>query len=321
MIPLALITGFLGSGKTTLMRGLIERSRSRRCVCIINEFGPVDIDGELVELPPEQRVSIPGGSIFCRCLVGEFIRVLRQVSDASVPDGVLIEASGIADPKVIVQMLAETRLDIVYDLRTIVTVVDPGSFSKLVHTLPNIIAQVEASDVVLINKTDLYTAEQVERTIAGVREMNPGARVVCTQYCRVEFDVFAADAVTAKIGGAEPHRSLVGEYAQCVDPNFESRVVNVTCHVERERLVSALTELQPHVYRAKGFVRTPAGVVYVDVSAAGVDCRNDPRSVHSSYQPVDSQAGELVIIAAPAARPHVDAFARSLGVIPELRVL
>lgn len=116
-----------------------------------------------LQLPAGQLVSIPGGSIFCHCLVGEFVRVLGEVAVVDPrPEGVIVEASGIADPKVVVVgMLAETKLDAMFDLRRVVTVVDPGSFHKLIQTLPAITAQVEASDLVLINKTDLYDAGEV----------------------------------------------------------------------------------------------------------------------------------------------------------------
>ena len=123
MIPLSLVTGFLGGGKTTLLQRLIERNQGRRLAYIVNEFAEADVDGQLLELGEDQVVSIPGGSIFCRCLSGEFLRILQEIPGRfDTPDspleGVVIEASGIADPKVTESMLEETRLDRVYELRS-----------------------------------------------------------------------------------------------------------------------------------------------------------------------------------------------------------
>lgn len=358
MIPLVLITGFLGSGKTTLLRLLVEQTRARRCVCIVNEFSSVDIDGQQIDLPPGRLVSIPGGSIFCRCLAGEFIRVLQQASGAACPrpslpavgapaaappiedppvaseppDGVLIEASGMADPKVIARMLAETRLDRTYELRRIITVVEPGSFLKLVHTLPNIIAQVEASDLVLINKTDLYDADVIQACRNAVLELNPDAEVVHTQHCRTGIDVFAtrSDRAHAQVdesgegrssdherpGGDHARRSLRGgleaEYALCADPNFQTRTFAFDRPVDGDKLLAALQALQPHIYRAKGFVPTPAGRVYVDVSVAGITCR-------AAHEP--DNGNDLVIISAPDRHDCIDEFARHVELRPGPNVL
>jgi len=314
MIPLTLITGFLGSGKTTLLQFLIEQARSRRWAFIINEFGTVDIDGQLLDLPPDRLVSIPGGSIFCRCLAGSFIRVLRQVADLpaasavmrdvranvkahSAPEGVVVEASGIADPKVVGQMLAETRLNTSFDLRQVVTVVDPGSFLKLLHTLPNIIAQVEAADLAVINKTDLYGDQQIQETHDRVRQVNAAVNIVRAQYCRIPIDLFGEPDPAE-----EPVRPPAGEYAPCADPNYIARTLSFRSTVDRAHLNRALERLRPLVYRAKGFVPTTDGRVYVDVSAAGVLCRPAEREGPC----------ELVIIAAPAQQDIVTEFARRL---------
>lgn len=305
MIPIVLITGFLGSGKTTLLRSLVEQTRGRRCVCIVNEFSAVDVDGQLIELPPGQLVSIPGGSIFCRCLAGEFIRVLHEVSgqaETPAPELVLIEASGIADPRVIVQMLEETRLDQTYVLSRVVSVVDPGSFLALIETLPNIIAQVEASDLVLINKVDLYDAERLARCEEQVRQINSSARLARTQHCHTEWDW-----LTETIPAEAAPRSLAGQYALCADPNYRKRTIAFEKPVDRDKLLTALRSLHPHIYRAKGFVPTTSGQVHVDVSAAGVNCK-------AAAEPQDHN--NLAIIASPTAEAQVEAFMRAIGSDP-----
>lgn len=300
MIPLVLITGFLGSGKTTLVSFVLEQARRRRLACIVNEFGSVDIDGQLLDLPADQLVSIPGGSIFCRCLVGEFIRVLRQIaslsgnSESSPLDAVIVEASGMADPRVAARMLTETQLDEVYSLRRVVSVVDPVSFAALVHTLPSIIGQVEASDLVLVNKTDLYDEDRLSACEAKIREFNPGVEVLRTQFCRAGIDLLAAPAL---------HSAAVGEYAACRDPNYFTRTIHFDAAVALDTIVGELKTIQPHVYRGKGFVPTPAGRMYVDVSAGGVECRPAPAA---------EGLCEMVLLAAPQHRPAVESFVRRI---------
>ncbi|MGC9318501.1 MAG: CobW family GTP-binding protein [Armatimonadota bacterium] len=265
MIPMCLVTGFLGSGKTTLLRHIIARHAGERIVYLVNEFSPLDLDAALLEREDEDVVAIPGGSIFCQCLVTQFVGHLKCIperfhSREEPVRGVVVEASGIANPMVVEQMLAETRLDEVYDLASVISIVDPGSLPKLVHTLPSIRAQVEAADIVLVNKTDLFEPGQVDAAEAIVREISPQARIIRTVRCRVDLDIFASAHV----------KTLSGEYACGADPNFARFSVAFEESVDIERLRRELQALEDEIYRAKGFVPTGNGMIYLDMSPAGL---------------------------------------------------
>ncbi|HKL22735.1 MAG TPA: GTP-binding protein, partial [Tichowtungia sp.] len=238
MLPICLVTGFLGTGKTTFLKNIVATNRDRKIVYLINEFSAHDVDGAIVSVENPDVVSIPGGSIFCHCLVTEFIGQLKKIAArADVPpairtagvspaqhdgccEGVVIEASGMANPKVIEQMLAETGLDEQFRLATVISVLDPNSFLKLRRTLPNILAQVEAADVVLINKTDCCAPEQIDETRTAVQELNPAADRIQTIRCEVDLDLFAEHPKA--FGGAGASRGLQGDYAKCRDPNYET---------------------------------------------------------------------------------------------------
>jgi len=232
MLPICLVTGFLGTGKTTFLKNIVAQNRDRKIVYLINEFSAHDVDGAIVSAENPNVVSIPGGSIFCTCLVTEFIGQLSKIvaahseSSPYLPEqdsengevevgrvlrtsrieGVVIEASGMANPKVIEQMLVETKLDQHFRLATVISVIDPNSFLKLRHTLPNIIAQIEAADVVLINKTDCNPLEKTAEAEQAVLEINPAAERIKTVQCDVEVDLFSEHAP----------RGLQGEYAKCL---------------------------------------------------------------------------------------------------------
>lgn len=173
-IPTALVCGFLGSGKTTLLRHLARRLAGRRIAFLVNEISSRDIDAALLEEVAGEVTAVPGGSIFCRCLVSRFIEELRALAERQPPfEGLVVEASGVADPRVVHRMLAETRLDARYRLACVAAVVDPGQFLKLVRTLPNIRAQVEAADIVLINKADLYPEETLRAAEEEILRIRP----------------------------------------------------------------------------------------------------------------------------------------------------
>lgn len=269
MIPICLVTGFLGSGKTTFLRHLVERLAQRRIIYLVNELSEVDVDGALLGEVEDDVVAIAGGSIFCRCLASEFIAQLSTLPERFGNfDGAVIEASGIADPRVMQQLLVETGLEQVYALSSIVTVVDPGTFPRLLHTLDKVRAQVEAADVVLINKIDQYSARQVEEAEGLVRQIKPGVRVVRTEHCRAELELF----------GPAPARALAGEYAPCRDPNYGTLTAQFPGPVDLGRLMAALAGLRGEIYRAKGFVPATDGIYYLDLSPAGLTTQRMNRS-------------------------------------------
>ena len=302
MIPMVLVTGFLGSGKTTYLRRLASRDRQKRLVFLVNEFSALDVDGHVLEAESDKVVSVVGGSIFCRCLVGQFLDELGSLpSRYNVPgaplEGVVVEASGMADPLVVRRMLEETRLDRVYDLRTIVSVVDPGTLRKLLATLPNIRSQIAAAHVVLINKTDCFAEEEVSEAERAVREIHPEALIVRTSYCETSLDPFVPPAAPTAEGE--------GDYAPCRDPNFDTLAIRCPSPVDPAELERRLVEKAAFVYRAKGTVRTPSGSpLRVDYSGAGF--QTEP--AHESDCP-----GEIVLIVAGGTVDRVAGLAEWLG--------
>jgi G3E family GTPase len=285
MIPLSLVTGFLGSGKTTLLQRVIEQNTGRGLAYVVNEFAETDVDRHLLEVAEEHLVSIAGGSIFCRCVSGDFVRVLQALpgrfGDPERPlEAVIIEASGIADPKVIAEMLEEHRLDRTYELRTIVSVIDPGTFLKLIDTLPNVAAQVEACSVAVVNKTDLHGEATLRRVEREIERINPQAKIVRATYCGTEID----------IAGPATRQLLEGQYALCRDPHYLSATVPLDTQSDPGPLLAELRSIKDDVYRVKGFVPVPNGMIHVDVAAG----RLNTRAVARADAP-----GELVLVFDP----------------------
>ncbi len=264
-IPICLITGFLGAGKTTLLKHIADKHKNERLLYLINDFSPQDIDGILLTETDKDTgrtvLSIPGGSIFCKCLVTEFIGALTKIPE-EYPDikGVIIEVSGMANPKIIETMLQETALDRIYELSNIVSVIDPGSFYKLRFTLPNIIAQIESADMVIINKVDLHPAKLLDDTRDALKEINSSAVLRECSYGDVDFNLFDNNEI----------RGLKGEYALCKDPDYETRTVYFSKDAELDDLVEKINKLKPVLYRAKGFVPIAGETWYFDYSAAGL---------------------------------------------------
>ncbi len=270
MIPLSLVTGFLGAGKTTFLKRIVDKHADNRIVYLVNEFSPQDMDGIQLEQEADTVMSIPGGSIFCRCLAGQFIDYLTDIPKkfhhpGKPVSGVVIEASGVADPSVAGRMLREYRLDRIYEMRRIVCVVDPGSVHKLLETLPNIKSQIRSADTILINKTDLFEEGQINRTENTLRELAPETTIVKAEYCNADIGIFEQPATAEAVQGTG------GDYALCKDPNYEHLLIECTEPVNADWLKSKLDTFAADIYRAKGmFLAEDEAKKWLEYTANGM---------------------------------------------------
>jgi len=246
------------------MKNLIRQNQSRKCVYLVNEFSPADVDGVLIaELTPDS-LSIPGGSIFCRCLAGQFVSHLQEIpqrfaADGQTVDELIIEASGVADPRVIYTMLKETGLSRIYQIRSVIVIIDPLNFHKLLSTLPNIRAQIEAADTVLINKIDCVASQIVTETAEKIRAINPQARIWPTSFGNLASELRAT---------TKPLPEVAGEFAACRDPHF-AKVVLDGSRFTFEQLQNLVAPVANDIFRLKGFISGENRQIYVDFSQSG----------------------------------------------------
>lgn len=298
MIPICLVTGFLGSGKTTLLKDTIRRFQNRRLVYLINEFSAVDVDGPLVEAAGGDAVSVPGGSIFCTCLVTEFIGTMTRIAEEmdtpeNPVEGVVIEASGMANPLVVETMLEETGLNKQFELQRVLTVIEPRSFRRLIHTLPNIRSQVQAADLVVLNKCDLYSGEDLAATEAAALAIQPDADIVRARHGQITEELFP---------GSRPARGLQGEYAKCRDPLYQAYALHPPAEYGPDQLRDDLAAHEEDVYRLKGILISSGSPVAVDYSVAGFT--SEPAAA-------DSEPG-LACIVRGEISPETEAWIQSL---------
>ena len=253
MIPLALVAGFLGSGKTTFLRRMSERNDGRRLAFLVNDFAAVDVDAQLLSQLDGEIVSIPGGSIFCRCLATTFTNALKKIARLEpAVDGVIIEASGMADPRSLADVLRETRLDELYELSTVVSLVDPGTFRKLLKTLPAMRAQVECADVVLLNKTDLFDEATVQATEEAIRSVRGEIQIArCVR----------GDAPVQFFQGISHALKIHGSLSPCRDDSFLSATFRFRAKCNIGDIAELLNRYSHILWRAKGFVPTDAGLM------------------------------------------------------------
>lgn len=249
-IQLTVIGGFLGAGKTTLLNRLLRDGGDRRLAVLVNDFGAVNIDAELVRSREGEMVSLKNGCICCG-IAGDFIGELALLRDRPDPPAhVVVEASGVADPGQIVVLgdLPGYRKDaavVVADAETVRARAADETTGHLVRS------QLRAADLLVLNKTDLVDGAQLAQTRAWLRDMTgPSTAIVEASFGEVPVDVVLGVQPFAR-PAREPHDH---DHAGHDHPSFETWSWQGEAAIDGAGLVEAIRELPAGIVRAKGLL-------------------------------------------------------------------
>jgi G3E family GTPase len=185
--PVTVLTGFLGSGKTTVLNGLVRNEALRRTAVIINEFGEIGLDHELVQKSDENFMLVRNGCVCCT-VRGDLISTLQDLAarqqrgDIERLERVVIETTGLADPAPILHTLMndQSLLEQGYGLGAVVTTIDAINGLDTLDNHPEAVKQLGVADLLLLTKSDLASSEGVSGLRERIGAINPGARVVLT---------------------------------------------------------------------------------------------------------------------------------------------
>ena len=181
-IPVTLVTGFLGAGKTTLVARLVRHPDMKRVAVVINEAGEIGIDHDIVAMASENIALLANGCICCsvRTDLQDTLRELfgqRRAGAIADFDRVIIETTGLADPAPVLQTLtSDTMIATHYRLDGVVTLVDAVNGAFQLESQPEAVKQVALADRVFVTKSDIASSEQVRSVLAAIERLNPGAR-------------------------------------------------------------------------------------------------------------------------------------------------
>ena len=177
-IPVTILAGFLGAGKTTLLNYILSCQKDMRTAVVVNEFGEIGIDNELVISASEDMVELSNGCICCS-INGELLNVIERILDR--PDRInylIVETTGLADPLPVAMTFLGSRLRDLTRLDSIVTVVDAENFGPRVLDSEVGRAQIIYSDLLLLNKCDLVSKERLQIVEKHLRELKTNARIL-----------------------------------------------------------------------------------------------------------------------------------------------
>ncbi len=259
MVPILLLTGFLGSGKTTLLNRLLEErpesgnlsESAGKLALIVNEFGDVGIDGDLLPDEMTRQIEIKGGCICCR-LDGDLEKTLLELLE-NQPDlsAIIIETTGIAEPLPVSWTLAQGELARRFRLAAVITVVDALEHERHRPLSPSVDAQVEYADILVITKLDLAGDDTCAATTRLVRETNQVAPVLAGNTGELVSQLWQALADPDSARRVETASASTQEDAKH-GHHFDSITLPITGTLDFEILSEQLEELPPNYIRIKG---------------------------------------------------------------------
>lgn len=266
-----LLFGFLGSGKTTLLRHLLaNRPSDVKTAVIVNEFGEVGVDGEILRGNDVDMVELNSGCLCCT-LKGSLMMAVEELRSKAKVERIIVEATGIAQPGDLTETLRESSINLDLSIGPLVTVVDAAKFSKLVAVLGDFyVDQIENADIVVLNKADLVTPDILDEVGRQIREINANADILFAEQCDVDVGYLldrhpggllargqapSISGTTRPGAGPTDHEHVHHNHVAPAD----SFVLIAGGNPDRTRVELFFHELPDGVWRAKGFMNIDGG--------------------------------------------------------------
>lgn len=286
-IPITVLSGFLGAGKTTCLNRVLTDPAAGRIAVIVNEFGEIGIDGDLVSSASEDMLELKNGCICCaskddliKTIYELFMRKVGALEPKIEFDKLLIETTGIADPTPLAQIFyTDMQLNLSYRLDAIVTMVDLKHVVQQLQASDEARKQIAMADKIILNKRDLVDDETYEAALAAVRRLNPSCPVETTTYAELSaskvmdlslFDPNTRESAVATWIGANEHTHDAECVPGCDHPHHDHAnasnhgdIVSVSFREETPldyaELMLALSEFTEeygdNLFRIKGLIQ------------------------------------------------------------------
>lgn len=283
-IPITLLTGFLGAGKTTLVNRILSNSNQERVAVIVNEFGEIGIDGDLISRASEDMLELSNGCICCSSkddLIESLYKLYMRKSGLIEPkidfDRIVIETTGLANPAPLAQAFyTDMSLSLTYRLDAIVTLVDAKHVGLQLKDCSEAERQIALADKVVLNKRDLVTEVEFDQALAAVSRLNPFAPKEFTSFSEIDVDALLRGSFFDPAAQNADLSEWLGEVKQA--PHEHDGPCGADCHARHSHhhtdvsaislrdsrevdyqelmncLLSLTTDYGANLYRIKGLV-------------------------------------------------------------------
>jgi G3E family GTPase len=256
-IPVTIIGGFLGSGKTSLLNHIINNTRGKRFAVLVNDFGEINIDAKLVVSVEGETISLSNGCVCCVIRDDLLKEVIRLFDRDPLPEHIVIESSGVARPLSVAETFFNPSVQRLVEVQNMIALLDAdlviddqADYTDLAYS------QIAVADLVVINKTDLASPRQIEDVRQKVEAIVPRARILETTFGEVPLDLIFDDQMSKAMAGLRERNNLLMPYSA---PHANGEFATWTFRSQAEWSFNALQRAVEHlpkgIYRAKGMVR------------------------------------------------------------------
>ncbi|MCL2934500.1 MAG: GTP-binding protein [Trichodesmium sp. MAG_R03] len=259
-MPVTIITGFLGSGKTTLINQILHNKQKLKVAVLVNEFGDINIDTQLLIDINDNMLELSNGCICCTINEGLIDAVYQILESDKKVDYLIIETTGVADPLPIILTFLGTDLKDLTYLDSVLTLVDCENFTPDHFDSEAALKQIAYGDIILLNKTDLVSQYKVDYLDSYIKTINNGARILRTEYSKIP-SYLILDVNTSKL---RPYFIEDNNNQHERQKNSQNHLINdgfTSISFRSARPFSALKfqhnfidELPENIFRAKGIL-------------------------------------------------------------------
>ncbi|CEP43195.1 CobW family GTP-binding protein [Paraclostridium sordellii] len=265
MIKIDVVSGFLGSGKTTLIKHMLESIENEKVVIIENEFGQIGIDGDLISKSGIDVLELQNGCICCSIKLN-FRDTLLDIIEKFNPDRILIEPTGIGLLSEIISMIGNLKLKNTLSINSLITVVDGLNYFDYIDNFGDFFEdQIKNASILMISKTQLIGKDELNKVELSLKNLNKTANIINKDWDKIPFDNFfeKLDLLNCKI--SDDIRTLITKGISEDMKNIESisKIPNKIYTVESlEYILSSLNnEKLGKIIRCKGFVNNDEGIL------------------------------------------------------------
>jgi G3E family GTPase len=324
-IPVTVLTGYLGAGKTTLLNRILSEPHGKKFAVIVNEFGEIGIDGDLVVGVDEEVFEMNNGCICCT-VRGDLIRILEGLMKRRGKfDAIIVETTGLADPAPVAQtFFVDADVSQAAFLDAVVTVADAKWLSQRLKDAPEAKNQIAFADVIVLNKSDLVSAAELREVEARIRAINPYARLHETVRCALPLDAVlgrkafdlerileiepsflegepghghADDHDTAQAHGHDHTHGEGDGHRHYHDEDMQSVAVEIDGEVDPEKFlpwINNLTQTEgPNILRSKGILAFRGGAKRFVFQGVHMILDGD---LQRDWQPGETRRSKIVFI-------------------------
>ncbi|MFK7784345.1 MAG: GTP-binding protein [Crocinitomicaceae bacterium] len=248
LVPITIVSGFLGAGKTSLLSHLLQANHGKKLAVLVNDFGKLNIDSEIIVEIEGETVSLTNGCICCTIRDDMLTEVLNLLSKNNPPEHIIIETSGVSDPTLVAHTFQMPAVQGLVEVDSIISVVDADQVLTLTDDFKDLAhRQMRIADLLVINKVDLVNAERVESVRKLVRSITPMARVVESVLGRVDVKLLLSldrfDSTNLQEMADENVNTRFETWAYSSDKPFTFLAIR-----------KVMEEIPASIYRMKGFI-------------------------------------------------------------------